>query len=113
VIVRYNLNQSKYAVAVAKNNYDLVYQINNFIDGLKSTPQYADLMREYLASSSSTFMQPIAGRKTYTVQPGDSLSKIAAAKLGSADRWPQIWNLNRDRVANENLIYPKLVLLMP
>jgi ABC-type amino acid transport substrate-binding protein len=113
VIVRYNLNQSKYAVAVAKNNYDLVYQVNNFIDGLKSTPQYADLMREYLASSSPAFMQPIAGRKTYTVQPGDSLSKIAAAKLGSADRWPEIWNLNRDRVANENLIYPKLVLLMP
>ena len=66
-----------------------------------------------LPSSSPAFMQPIAGRKSYTVQPGDSLSKIAAAKLGSADRWPEIWNLNRDRVANENLIYPKLVLLMP
>jgi ABC-type amino acid transport substrate-binding protein len=113
VIVRYNLNQSRYAVAVAKNNYDLMYQINNAIDGFKSTPQYADLMREYLSSSSAAFMQPVAGRNTYTVKSGDTLSKIAAAKLGSADRWPEIWNLNRDRVANENLIYPKLVLLMP
>jgi ABC-type amino acid transport substrate-binding protein len=113
VIVRYNLNQSKYSVGVARNNYDLIYAINNAIDQFKSTPQYADLMREYLAAPSSVFMQPIAGRKTYTVKPGDSLSKIAASQLGSPDRWKEIWNLNRERVANENLIYPKLVLLMP
>jgi ABC-type amino acid transport substrate-binding protein len=113
VIVRHNLNQSKYSVGVARNNYDLVYAINNAIDQFKSTPQYADLMREYLTSASSVFMQPVAGRKTYTVKAGDSLSKIAAAQLGSADRWKEIWNLNRERVANENLIYPRLVLLMP
>jgi ABC-type amino acid transport/signal transduction systems, periplasmic component/domain len=113
VIVRYNLNQSKYSAGVARNNYDLVYAINNAIDQFKSTPAYADLMREYLATASAVFMQPVAGRKTYTVKPGDTLSKIAAANLGSPDRWNEIWNLNRDRVANENLIYPKLVLLMP
>jgi nucleoid-associated protein YgaU len=90
-----------------------VYAINNAIDQFRSKPQYAELMREYLTASSSVFMQPIAGRKTYTVKPGDSLSKIAAERLGSADRWREIWDLNRDRVANENLIYPKLVLLMP
>jgi ABC-type amino acid transport substrate-binding protein len=113
MIVRYNLNQSKYAVAVPRGNYDLVYEINNTLDRFKSTTQYADLMREYLLSASAAFTQPIAGRRTYTVKPGDTLSKIARAHLGSADRWPEIWNLNRDRVANENLIYPKLVLLMP
>jgi len=113
VIVRYNLNQSKYAVAVASGNYDLVYAINNAIDQFRSKPQYAELMREYLTASSSVFMQPVAGKKTYTVKQGDSLSRIAAERLGSADRWREIWDLNRDRVANENLIYPKLVLLMP
>ena len=29
------------------------------------------------------------------------------------NRWQEIWDLNSDRVANENLIYPRLVLLMP
>ena len=113
VIVKYNLNQSKYAVGVAKGNYDLIYEINAALDRFKATPRYAELMREYLLSSSEVFMKPIAGKKTYTVKAGDSLSKIAAAQLGDTARWPEIWNLNRDRVANENLIYPRLVLLMP
>jgi polar amino acid transport system substrate-binding protein len=113
VIVKYNLNQSKYAVGVAKGNYDLIYEINAALDGFKATPQYADLMREYLSSASQVFMQPIAGRKTYTVKAGDTLSRIASAQLGDVNRWPEIWELNRDRVANENLIYPRLVLLMP
>lgn len=113
VIARYNLNASKYAVGVARGNYDLLSAVNTAIDNLRSAPGYADLMREYLSSSSEAFTRAIPGRKTYTVVAGDTLSKIAAAKLGSADQWRQIWDLNRDRVANENLIYPRLVLLMP
>jgi nucleoid-associated protein YgaU len=47
------------------------------------------------------------------VKPGDTLSLIAQRELGDTSRWPQIWDLNRERVANENLIYPRLVLVMP
>jgi ABC-type amino acid transport substrate-binding protein len=113
VIVQYNLNQSKYAVAIPAGNYDLVYEVNAAIDRFKATPQYADLMREYLSSASEIFMKPIAGRRTYTVRAGDTLSRIAASELKDVNRWREIWDLNRDRVANENLIYPRLVLLMP
>ena len=113
VIVKYNLNKSKYAVGVPKGNYDLVYEINQTIDRFKETPKYADLMREYLSSSSEVFTKPVPGRKTYTVKPKDTLSLIAQRELGETSRWPEIWDLNRDRVANENLIYPRLVLLMP
>ena len=113
VIVQYNLNQSKYAVAIPSGNYDLVYEINAALDRFKATPAYADLVREYLSSTSEIFMKPIAGRKTYTVKAGDTLSKIAGTQLKDMNRWREIWDLNRDRVANENLIYPRLVLLMP
>ena len=113
VIVKYNLNESKYAVGIPAGNYDLRFEINSALEKFKGSPGYAELMREYLASSSEVFMKPIAGRKTYTVQAGDTLSKIAEAKLGSADKWKELWELNRDRVANQNLIYPRLVLLMP
>jgi ABC-type amino acid transport substrate-binding protein len=113
VIVQYNLNQSKYAVAIPTGNYDLVYEVNAALDRFKATPAYADLVREYLSSASEVFMKPIAGRKTYTVRAGDTLSKIAGAELKDTNRWKEIWDLNKERVANENLIYPRLVLLMP
>jgi ABC-type amino acid transport substrate-binding protein len=113
IIAKYNLNQSKYAVAVPEGNFDLIYEVNAAIDKFKAAPQYADLMREYLSSSSEVFMKPIAGRKTYTVRAGDTLTKIAASELKDIARWKDIWDLNKDRVANENLIYPRLVLLMP
>lgn len=113
IIVKYNLNQSKYAVAIPEGNFDLVYEVNAAIDKFRATPQYADLMREYLSNSSEVFTKAIAGRKTYTVRAGDTLSKIAGSELKDPARWKEIWDLNRDRVANENLIYPRLVLIMP
>lgn len=113
MIVQYNLNQSKYAVGVPAGNFDLVYEVNQAVDTFRATPQYADLMREYLSSASEVFTRPIAGKKTYAVRAGDTLSKIALAQLKDTSRWREIWDLNRDRVANENLIYPRLVLLMP
>ncbi|MGE0704123.1 MAG: transporter substrate-binding domain-containing protein [Vicinamibacterales bacterium] len=112
-IVQYNLNQSRYAVGVPAGNYDLIYEINQAIDRFKATPQYADLMREYLTTESEIFTRPVEGRRTYTVRAGDTLSRIAGAELMDVNRWREIWDLNRDRVANENLIYPRLVLLMP
>jgi ABC-type amino acid transport substrate-binding protein len=112
-IVQYNLNQSRYAVGIPAGNFDLVYEVNQVIDRLKTTPQYADLMREYLSSTSEVFTRPVEGRRTYTVKPGDTLAGIAKTQLMDANRWREIWNLNRERVANENLIYPRLVLLMP
>jgi nucleoid-associated protein YgaU len=111
--VRYNLNQSRYAVGIPEGNFDLVFEVNQAIDTLRASPQYADLMREYLSSASEMFMKPVPGRRTYTVRAGDTLSRIAATELKDMNRWKEIWDLNRDRVANENLIYPKLVLIMP
>ena len=112
-IVQYNLNESKYAVGIPAGNFDLVYEVNQVIDRFRATPQYAELMREYLTTVSDVFTKPVEGRKTYTVKAGDTLGKIAQTQLGDSNRWREVWNLNRERVANENLIYPRLVLLMP
>lgn len=52
-----------------------------------------------------------AATGTYTVRPGDTLSKIAAAQhLGS---WQTLYNANRDRIRNPNLIYVGQVLVLP
>jgi ABC-type amino acid transport substrate-binding protein len=113
VIAKYNLNSSKYQIAVPKGNFDLIYEVNQSIDKLKATEEYASLMREYLTSSSEVFTKAVPGKKTYTVKVGDTLTRIAGAQLGDATRWREIWDLNKERVANENLIYPRLVLIMP
>jgi nucleoid-associated protein YgaU len=51
--------------------------------------------------------------RTYTVQPGDTLSAIALAQLGDAGRWPEILQANADKISNPNLIYPGQELSIP
>lgn len=113
VIAKYNLNKSKYAVGVAANNYDMIYEVNKALDQIRESDQYDRLMKTYLSSTSEAFMKPVAGRRTHRVTAGDTLSRIARQELGSAERWEEIWNLNTERVANPNLIYPGLVLILP
>jgi len=50
------------------------------------------------------------GYEEYTVQPGDSLSKIAS-RWGT--NWKQIWDENRDQIPNPNLIHPGQKLRIP
>lgn len=53
------------------------------------------------------------GSHTYTVQPGDTLSEIAA-KLHTPGGWEAIYSLNRDMIGpNPNLISPGEVLKLP
>ncbi|MFV0453128.1 MAG: LysM peptidoglycan-binding domain-containing protein [Propioniciclava sp.] len=44
---------------------------------------------------------------------GDTLSGIAADHLGEADRWPEIHRLNRDRVADPDVIDVGWILRLP
>lgn len=57
---------------------------------------------------------PIGGAGgTYTVQRGDTLSKIAQRTLGNGARWKELFDANRDQLSNPNLIYPGTVLKVP
>jgi hypothetical protein len=49
----------------------------------------------------------------YTVQPGDTLSGIAAALLGDSSQWPRIHQLNEAEVPDPDQIFPGQVLLVP
>lgn len=51
--------------------------------------------------------------KTYTVQKGDSLWNIAKKCLGDGERYREIYELNRDKVSNPNLIRAGQVLTLP
>jgi nucleoid-associated protein YgaU len=51
--------------------------------------------------------------QTYTVNKGDTLSKIAKEFYGSANRWHEIYDANRDQISNPDLIKPGQVLKIP
>ncbi|MEW1913828.1 LysM peptidoglycan-binding domain-containing protein [Kitasatospora sp. NPDC085895] len=61
-----------------------------------------------------------AAERHVTVHAGDSLSSIAEAAYGDGDRWPDIFNANKDarrpdghRLTDPDLIYPGQDLVLP
>ncbi len=50
---------------------------------------------------------------TYTVRPGDTLSRIAAQVLGAASRWREIWEANRSAVPDPGRIRVGQTLVIP
>jgi nucleoid-associated protein YgaU len=58
-------------------------------------------------------IDPYHGFQQYTVEPGDTLSKIAQATYGNANQWPLIDDANRDEISNPDLIFPGQVLRLP
>ena len=54
-----------------------------------------------------------AAEQTYTVVGGDSLSKIAKKFYGNANSWDRIFQANRDKISNPDLIRPGQVLRIP
>jgi nucleoid-associated protein YgaU len=51
--------------------------------------------------------------KVYEVQSGDSLSKIAKREYGDANKWPTIFEANRDQLKDPNKIFPGQKLNIP
>lgn len=52
-------------------------------------------------------------QSTYTVKSGDCLWNIAKKYLGDGSRYNEIYNLNKDKITNPNLIYAGQVLTLP
>lgn len=56
----------------------------------------------------------VAPGTSYTVQKGDSLSAIAKQHLGSANKWREIYEANRDVIGdNPDKIFPGQELRIP
>lgn len=52
-------------------------------------------------------------KKVYVVVKGDTLWNIAKKHLGKGERYVEIYQLNRDKIVNPNLIYPGQIFKMP
>ena len=85
-------------------------------------PSYSDLIADIAVSASTqpaktqTAGASVSGGQSiraYTVQPGDSLSKISKQFYGDANQYMKIFEANRDQLRNPNEIRPGQRLAIP
>lgn len=75
----------------------------------------ADITVDQQAAAASAGQGTVQGSKarTYTVQSGDSLSKISQQFYGKAGEYNKIFEANRDKLSDPNKIQPGQVLNIP
>ncbi len=68
-----------------------------------------------LIYAGHTLWVPVPMVSSYTVVAGDYLGKIAGYGVvyGNRGMWPQLYEGNRNKISNPNLIYPGQVLSVP
>jgi nucleoid-associated protein YgaU len=84
--------------------------VSSEADKQKLWDEYGRLDPDMRAGDLVLSVQVAAG-ETYTVQAGDSLSKIASRYSGVS--WKEIWEANRDQISDPDLIHPGQVLKIP
>lgn len=57
--------------------------------------------------------EELIGQVEYTIGKGDTLSKIAKDHFGSANRWREIFEANRDVIDDPDRIFPGQVIKLP
>jgi nucleoid-associated protein YgaU len=92
----------------AKNKvWDQIKQVN---------PNWAqDLVADITVSGNGGAAQPATtqAQRTYTVQAGDSLSKISKQFYGNANDYNKIFEANRDVLSDPDKISPGQTLKIP
>jgi nucleoid-associated protein YgaU len=84
-------------------------------DEKKEAKKKADFSN--VQSGSSAAPKPEAAKmeaaKTYTVMGGDSLWKISERMYGNGNEWRKIYEANKDRIKDPDVIQPGWVLNIP
>ena len=93
-------------------------QANKIWDAIKTIPTWsqevvADIKAAPGSQAAKSDSAGAGGGATYTVKPGDTLSKIAKQALGDANAYMSIFNLNRDQLSDPDKIQPGQVLKLP
>lgn len=84
---------------------------NRIWDAIKTVPDWrTDVIGDIKVIGGPA---PVPEAETYTVQAGDTLSKIAKNKLGDANAYMKIFEANRDLLTNPDQIKPGQVLKIP
>ena len=120
-----------YAISVAKGKFDgsaqerdgklhfvgsvkTEDQKNELWNAIKTIPTWKnDVVAEIKVTGGGAAAGGAQAAKTYTVQSGDTLSKIAKQHLGDANAYMKIFNANKDQLSDPDKIKPGQVLKIP
>jgi nucleoid-associated protein YgaU len=120
-----------YAISVAKGKFDgsaqekdgklhfvgsvkTDEQKNEIWNAIKTIPDWKnEVVAEISVTGGGAPAATATAGKSYTVKAGDTLSKIAKEHLGDANAYMKIFEANRDKLSNPDLIKPGQVLTIP
>jgi nucleoid-associated protein YgaU len=89
-------------------------EANQIWDAIKTVPDWrTDIVADIQATGGGAETGAAGGAPTYTVMPGDTLSKIAKEHLGDANAYMKIFNANKDQLQDPDKIKPGQVLKLP
>src|SRR5262245_51593730 len=86
---------------------------NRIWDAIKTIPSWRNDIVADIQATGAAAAPPAGHAQTYTVKPGDTLSKIAKEHLGSANAYMDIFNANKDQLSDPDKIKPGQVLKIP
>lgn len=119
-----------YAISVAKGKFDgnaqeregklhfvgsvkSEQEKNEIWQAIKTIPDWRDEIVADIKVTGGGAPAAAAPAKTYTVKPGDTLSRIAKEHLGDANAYMKIFDLNKDQLKDPDVIKPGQVLKLP
>ena len=79
-------------------------------------PNFSDLIADIQAPAAAARWRARPSTpavRTYTVQPGDSLSKISKQFYGDANKYMKIFDANKDKLADPDKVKVGMDLLIP
>ena len=80
-------------------------------------PSFSDLTADIdapaAAAAAASAGGPSSSARTYTVQPGDSLSKISKQFYGDANKYMKIFEANKDKLSDPDKVRAGMDLVIP
>jgi len=76
-------------------------------------PNFFDLIADIQAPAAAVGATSTLAARTYTVKPGDSLSKISKQLYGDANMYMKIFDANKDKLTDADKIEAGMNLLIP
>jgi LysM repeat protein len=112
----FHIQDNKLFIQGAAPNQDVKNEVWNAIKAVD--PTYSDLTCDIsidpsIPAPAAAAAAPSGNGQTYTVQPGDSLSKVAKQFYGDANRYMDIFRANQDKLTDPNRISVGQKLAIP